>query len=194
MTAPVSSSYRGWYWDEQNQKLDVYFGLGAAGDPLRIHQMGKYVETFQVSVPAANMADGYGCWEVDTYMTGTATGHFAASSSWVNLVSGTAESTGGYVTPHNDGIYEDSAYTITGAFLVIGQRMQAVLGETGYTALTLWSVNSNRTITALFDYNSAGALGITTATPTAAASRSVAFCRDSNGNILYMRLYDDATT
>lgn len=36
MTTPVSSSYRGWYFDRENSTLEVHFGTGGASDPVEV--------------------------------------------------------------------------------------------------------------------------------------------------------------
>jgi len=38
MTAPTSSSYRGWYLDRENSALDLYVGFGGASDPVELVQ------------------------------------------------------------------------------------------------------------------------------------------------------------
>ena len=93
MTAPVSSSYRGWYWDQENSKLDVYFGLGAAGDPLKMASVSR-TESFKVGVPyetSASIIDGNGM--------SLATGYSASASNrlfgvHVNVDTGSTDLTG----------------------------------------------------------------------------------------------------
>jgi hypothetical protein len=36
MTAPVSSTYRGWHLDRENNQLDLYAGFGGASDPAQV--------------------------------------------------------------------------------------------------------------------------------------------------------------
>lgn len=139
------------------------------------------------SIANGNLGDGYGAVEVDMTMTGTAAGHNAATSSWVNIPSGTVGA-GNYVCAMNNGVYEDSAATITNAKVIFGMRCQKILGDTDALSFPL-SVNTNNTaITALIDVNNTTDLGWTTGAGSADGGK-IPFCRDANGTILYVNTY-----
>jgi len=58
MTAPSSSSYRGWYYDRENGTLDIYYGEGGASDPVEIAQVdtsGLTVITGDLGVAAGTL-------------------------------------------------------------------------------------------------------------------------------------------
>lgn len=63
------------------------------------------------------LTDGYGAAEIDLTLTGTNTSHCAAASAWVNINTGTATA-GTYICAMNNGVYEDSAATITNAKVI----------------------------------------------------------------------------
>jgi hypothetical protein len=136
---------------------------------------------------AANMGDGYGISEIELDITGSPTGHSAAASAWVNINAGTVPA-GNYVCARNDGIYEESAATITNAKLVFGSRMHKITSDTDGLCFP-WSVNTNNTaITALIDCNNLSDLGVT-ATGKSTQSTYLPICRDAAGNLRYVLLY-----
>ena len=138
-----------------------------------------------------NHGDGYGVHEFDLTPSGTAGGHFSCISCWINIVSGVTLNAGGaFVTPRNDGIYQASSSTVTGAKIVFGGRMQAILNaSSGWSQLTVWSIHSNQTITALIEAGSITYLGFVSGT-SGAATGSIPFTVDSNGGVKYIRVYD----
>ena len=147
------------------------------------------VLTFATSRATAAMDDGYGMFEVDATVTGTGTGHAAASSSWLNIPSGTAAA-GSYQCARNDGVYEAGGATITNAKIIFGARMHKILGDTD--ALTFpFSINtSNSGITALIDCSgtTTGDLSVVS-NAGSDTSTLVPFCRDVNAT-KYIKLYD----
>ena len=150
------------------------------------------------TIAAPNMGDGYGLFEIDTTLSGTAVGHMAASSCWVNLgASADLSGTGGsFVAVHNDGIYEPAGADPTGAVLIFGSRVQAILGDaSGWSKLCPWSINTNdRACTAMFEVASPTAyLGMTTGTHSSAVTGSVPFMVDSNNKVWYIRVHDTAS-
>jgi hypothetical protein len=50
MTAPKSSTYRGWYNDAENSTLDLYIGYGAASDPVEAATFTGTAATFAGTV------------------------------------------------------------------------------------------------------------------------------------------------
>ena len=138
-----------------------------------------------------NHGDGYGVHEFDLTPSGQAGGHFSCISCWINIVSGVTLNAGGaFVTPRNDGVYQASGSTVTGAKIVFGGRMQAILNaSSGWQQLTVWSIHSNQTITALIEAGSITYLGFVSGT-SGAATGSIPFSVDSNGGVKYIRVYD----
>lgn len=142
------------------------------------------------SIANGNLGDGYGAVEVDLTMTGTAAGHNAATSSWVNIPTGTVGA-GNYVCAMNNGVYEASAATITNAKIIFGMRAQKILGDTDALSFP-FSVNTNNTaITAIFDVNNLTDMGQTTNAGSDAGTL-VPLMRDAGGTIKYVKLYDQA--
>jgi len=141
------------------------------------------------SQAAAAMADGYGVVEIDHTITGTAGSNFSgcALSAWVNIPSGTVGASK-YVCAQNNGIYEDSAATVTNAKLIFGLRAQKIVGDTDSLSFP-FSINTNNTaITALIDVNNSTDLGWTTGVGSTGGGK-VPFCRDGNGTILYINTF-----
>lgn len=154
-------------------------------------RIGKFIGT----IAAANLGDGYGAHEVDLTCSGTLAGHVAASSSWIELLTGTSSGGGIIITPHNDGIYEESAYTLTaGTSLVFGSRMQLILGEAPTScAVSPWNINANQAITALIQVNNLANMGYTAGAHSSAVTGSIAFmCNEGGASIKYIRIYDTA--
>jgi len=153
--------------------------------------------SFSYTCAAPAMGDGYGAHEVQLTISGTATGHAAADTSWINIGSGaTIPNALNIYTPHNDGIWEDVGCTMSGGILAFGARMHADLGDSsGWDMLCPWSINTNRAITALIHAaNPILDVAYQAATPIGGACGSVPFMVANNGTVLYMRLYADATT
>ena len=141
------------------------------------------------SQEAAAMADGYGIVEIDHTITGTAGSNFSgcALSSWVNIPSGTVGS-GKYVCAQNNGVYEATAATITGARIIFGMRCQKLLDDTDATSFP-FSINTNNTaITALIDVNNTTDLGWITGAASAGGGHIPLF-RDNAGVVHYVNTY-----
>lgn len=177
---------------------DLFLGSGAVinfntGDITMTHQTN--IITFASSVASSSRSDGFGFFEFDVTMTGTATGHFAATSAWVNIGSGVTPASGGEtITPRTDGIFEDAGATLSGARLAFGARMQAILGDSNFERLTIWSLNTNQTITAIYDAATPGDyIGFTPGSPTGSGTGSIPFFIDSNGDIKYIRVYNNTS-
>lgn len=118
-----------------------------------------------VSIANPNLGDGYGgAVEMDLTISGTSAGHSAASSSWVNMLTGTHASV--YICAQNNGIYEDSACTLTSARLIFGMRAQMIVDATDLAAASRacpFSVNTNNmSISAVIDCNNLTDLGLVT--------------------------------
>ncbi len=145
----------------------------------------------KVSTSQANaaMEDGYGVVEIDHTITGTAASNFSGCglSSWVNIPSGTVGA-GKYVCAQNNGIYEDSAATITNARIIFGLRAQKILGDVDALSFPFSINTSNTAITAFVDVNNTTDLGWTTGVGSAGGGK-VPFCRDNGGTILYVNTY-----
>lgn len=140
------------------------------------------------TIAAAALTDGYGAFEVDITLSGSPTDHTAAASAWVNITGGTVPP-GTYICARNDGIYEESAATVTNAKLIFGARMQYICSDTDGLRFP-WSINTNNAaITALIDVNNLTDLG-TVANAGASAATLLPICRDAAGVLKYVLLYD----
>ena len=187
MARNVKAAKRGWLYDSANSRLNVYV------DGTLVAHYAKAKTKFIGSIADGSFADGYGAMEFDVTMTGTATGHFAATSAWVNIPSGTTPASGGdTITPRTDGIWEDVGATLSGANLAFGARMQAILGDSDFNRLTIWSLNTTKTITAVYDAASPAAyIGFAAGSPSGSATGTIPFFIDSNGTKWYIWLYDN---
>jgi len=138
-----------------------------------------------------NMDDGYGVIEKELNVSGTATGQITAESSWINL--GASATVPSYCHIRNDGVY-DAGATLTNAYVSL-QKFQVLLASNP-SRLSLYELNmsgAHSEIDAIYSINDATlALGYQAGTPTKAAVGSVPFFIDSNGNIKYIYIYDEA--
>ncbi len=140
------------------------------------------------TVTNAALTDGYGFHEVDVTLAGTNTAHSAASSSWVNITTGTAAA-GVYVCARNDGIYEATAATITNALLIFGARMHYLADDTDGLRFPFSLNTNNAAITALFDCQNISDFG-TVANAGATAATLLPILRTPAGTLKYVLLYD----
>ena len=102
-----------------------------------------------VAVPA--MTDGYGVWEQELTVTGTATGSIAAGSSWINL--GTDAVIPAYMFVHTDGIWDGTA-TLTSANISWAKYQCMLASNPAWCSL--WELNfdgANSEIDAIFNVN-----------------------------------------
>lgn len=147
------------------------------------------------TVAAAAHADGYGTIEFNANLSGAIAGPYAAASStWVNLASGTTVVAGPMICTRNDGIYGPTGLTLTNAKMVIGGRMQFVIDDGANPgSLYLWSTNIySNALTALFDINSIHDFSDTTAKSTggfAIPFMKVAAGGESPNTVYYLNLY-----
>ena len=147
------------------------------------------------TIAAMNFADGYGKDEFELTVTGTSVGHKAAMSSWVNVPSGTHTAGGALITPLTVGVWEDGAATITGASVIFGMRMQAILGDTDAGRLCPFDINvSGDTINAIWNAGDPAHLGYAAdASTDSAKCGDIPFMIDSNSRVYYIRIYDAAS-
>lgn len=140
-------------------------------------------------VGVANASNSYGSaayFESD--ITGTQAGEFHyVSGSWANVNSGTVGA-GKYLCAQDNGVWEAVGATITGAKIIYGMRMEAILGDTDALVFPFSSNNNNQPITALFDCNNITDLG-TTAVSKTTTSTYLPIARDAGGNLRYVLLY-----
>lgn len=165
-------------------------GDGAVVTSSTLDPVTGRVGKFYGTMAAPNMADGYGAFEVDFTLSGTmgSTGFASASSSWVNIPTGTVGA-GKRVCARNDGVYEANAATITNALIIFGARMHKLLDDTDALSFP-WSLNTNNTaITALFDCQNFTDFG-TVANAGSSAATLVPFARNPAGTLKYVLLYD----
>lgn len=169
-----------------------------AGDATFTHQAGdtQGKVKFDATLADAAMDDGYGVFEVNANLTGTTTSWVAASSAWVNINTATAGS-GVMVASVNNGIYEASGGTVTGAYLAYGGRYQAILGDGDATRLAVFSLNvSGDTATSFLVVDSTDGKEVGYAADSTSDSSKVAdipFLMFADGTIRYIRLYDAAS-
>jgi len=137
------------------------------------------------------MDDGYGAFEKQLDVTGLATGHVSAESTWVNF--GDDATIPSYTFCHNDGMYDGGA-TLTNAY-ISWAKYQCLL-STNPAWCSIWELNfsgANSEIDAIFNVNDATlALGYREGTPTKAAVGSIPFFSTAGAGIRYIYLYDEA--
>jgi hypothetical protein len=138
------------------------------------------------TMAAPNMGDGYGICEIELDISGSPTGHSAASSSWVNINAGTVPP-GNYICARNDGIYEAAAATITNAKIIFGARMHYLCDDTDSLRFPFSINTNNAAITALIDCNNFSDLGA--ASGKSIQATFVPFLRNAAGTIMYLPLY-----
>ena len=148
-----------------------------------------------VTINNCNLTDGYGTNELDLTITGTGAGHIATTSSWLNIGSGTHGAGGHFLTPLTVGVWEASGATITGATLIFGMRMQAILGDTDVARLCPLDINvSGDTIDAIWNAPTKAHLGYAAdSTTDSTKCGDIPFMIDSNGAVFYIRIYDSAS-
>lgn len=177
----------------------VGIDIGAATTGINIS--GTYAAATSRAIKSAitinncNLTDGYGTNEFDLTITGTGAGHIAATSSWLNIGSGTHGAGGNFLTPLTVGVYEAGAATITGATLIFGMRMQAILGDTDVARLCPLDINvSGDTIDAIWNAPAPTHLGYAAdSTTDSTKCGDIPFFIDSNGSVKYIRIYDAAS-
>ena len=151
----------------------------------------------QGTVTNAAYGDGYGFHESELSLAGTNTDAVAASTAWINVGSGTLAS-GTYICARNDGIWESSDATPTGANIIFGARMTADLGDsTGWGKLCPFSLNTGtNTITAVFDVGMPGGEIGWTAGANGCTNQlgSIPFMVDLNGTVYYVKVFDTAAS
>lgn len=142
---------------------------------------------FACATPA--MTDGYGAFEIDLTVSGTATDKTVAASTWINAPSGATLTNYNHV--HSDGIWDGGA-TLTGAY-ISWAKYQCLL-QSNPAWCSLWELNfdgANSEVNSLFNVNNAElALGYQAGTPTKAAVGSIPFCSTAGGVLRYIYLYD----
>jgi len=144
---------------------------------------------FSCATPA--MTDGYGAFETDLSVSGTATGHISAKSTWVNF--GGSAVIPSYTFCRNDGMYDGGA-TLTSA-CIAWSKYQCML-QSNPQWCSLYELNfdgANSEIDSMYNCNNpALALGYQAGTPTKAAVGSIPFCSTAHGVLRYIYLYDAA--
>lgn len=169
-----------------SQSADIFHSnVSALGADARAHRMIATCAT-----PA--MTDGYGAFEQELTVSGTATGGINAASCWINL--GTSAVVPGYMTLRNDGIWDGTA-TLTNAYISM-HKFQCLLASNP-ALLSIWELNfqqdANNEIDCLFNVNDASrALGYQAGTPTKAAVGSIPFFKQAGGATFYIYVYDEA--
>jgi len=118
---------------------------------------GRIVKlTGTIATPA--MPDGQGAFEIQLTLSGAATRHLSVTSTWLNIPAATEASNGHNVFLHSDGIQEDAAAQITGAYIAF-QKYQAILGDDDFAYFSIWNLNLTQTLNALFEVNDPAKFG-----------------------------------
>jgi hypothetical protein len=160
-------------------------GYSIAVDALAAGDAYSGIRSVVGVVNGSNSYGAAGYFEADC--SGTQAGEFFyVGGFWANLNSGTYGA-GKYVCAQDNGIYENASCTVTGAKLVYGMRMEAILGDSDALVFPFSTNNNNQAITALIDCENSTDLGITTGKSTAA--KYLPLYRDAAGNIGYALIY-----
>ena len=147
-----------------------------------------------VTVATPNLGDGYGAHEFDLTTTGTVAGHTACASFWVNTATGVTGTGGSFLTPLSIGIYEDAAASMANTNVVLGARIQGILGDSNFTTMSLFALNINQDITALYNvgtFNSKVGYTAATTESDAPVGYVALMCDHDGGNVRYVRVYAD---
>ena len=148
-----------------------------------------------VTINNCNLTDGYGTNEFDLTITGTGAGHIAATSSWLNIGSGTHGAGGSFLTPLTVGVWEAIGATVTGATIIFGMRMQSIVADVDAARLCPFDINvSGDTIDAIWNAPTKAHLGYAAdSTIDSTKCGDIPFMIDSNGAVFYIRIYDSAS-
>ena len=141
---------------------------------------------FTQATPA--VSDGYAAFEIETTVSGIATGMHSALSSWVNIT-GSGAMGANIVSAQQNGIYADAGSN-TGSIVIFGMRAHAILNDAP-TVLAPFSLNtSNREITGLFEMAANPDVGYRADAGTSGAKVGDVplFC-DNNGQQYFVRIY-----
>lgn len=147
-----------------------------------------------VTIADGALTDGYGANEFDLTLTGTTVDHCAALSSWITIPTGVTLANGGQnITPLTVGIWTHAGATITGASIIFGMKMQAIMGTSDPTRLCCFDLNvSGDILHAIFALSGGKEASIGfTADDSASASMlgQVPLFVDSNQVVYYVRVY-----
>ena len=147
-----------------------------------------------VTVDAPNYGDGYGANEFDLTTTGTVAGHTACASFWVNTATGVTGTGNSFLTPLSLGIYEASAASMVNTTVVLGARIQGVLGDTNADNIAVFSLAcSGDTLDALWLISAPDqASYAASAAADGTKLGGLPFFKDSNGEVYWIRLYESA--
>jgi hypothetical protein len=165
---------------------------GACGTALNIAETGtaatgKAIKSY-LSLANGVYSDGFSANEFDLTLTGTCTGHVAASGSWVNIISGTTGAN--LVCAQTNGVYEESGGTLTGTTVIFGMRMQSLLAEAPSESFPFSCVSNTNVITALFSCNAGISDMGTTSNAGSDTSKLVPLYKEtSTGTTYYVKLY-----
>lgn len=125
MTAPSSSSYRGWYFDREQSTLDLYVGFGGASDPVEVLAVTTsaispgVTDTVSLGTSALNFAD--------LFLDSGAVINFNSSDVTLTHSSNTLTLGGGNLAA--------GANSITAGSLLANSNDVGAIGESG----TAWS-------------------------------------------------------
>lgn len=103
MTAPNSSTYRGWYLDRENSTLDLYVGFGGASDPVEVFQTSTTgllfagTRTLRMGTSASPLVLTTGSPYLTVYTTSEDTSGTSVEPTLFNHVMTGAAGTGGRV-------------------------------------------------------------------------------------------------
>lgn len=162
----------------------IYVNSSATGADGRIAQ-------FYGTCAAGNMGDGYGSVEIDLTCTGTLGGTVAATSTWVNMGSGSVGG-GNRVCVRSDGIYVPASGTpMSSATAIIGGRLSYIAeggGNPGKLYLFETNISDNQ-LTSIFACNAAVDYRWTTGAKSGTAGNIPLFKDESAGVTWYVNVY-----
>ena len=147
------------------------------------------------TVNVANFGDGYGKDEFELTTTGTVAGHVACASFWVNTATGVTGTGGSFLTPLSLGIWEDAAASMANTTVILGARIQGVLGDTDNDNLAVFSLAcSGDTLDALWSISDPTQASYATDDTTDSAKLgAMPFMTSSTGEVYWIRLWEDGS-
>lgn len=143
------------------------------------------------ALAAPGHADGYGTVELNANFSGTIAGPYAcASSTWVNLASGTVPGSN-IIAVQNNGIYAPSGITHSSATYILGARMQYVADDQAQpNAIFLFDTNiSGGAVKAIIECNALSEM-TPAAVKNSAGGQSIPLLYSKTGNqVYYVNVY-----
>ena len=182
MTAPVSSTYRGWYADLENSELDVYAGFGGASDPVAVASLTTAQFGFRVApVPATSNLVALGSTSLmfsDLFLASGGVVNFNAGDVTITHSSNILAFDGGDVVVSNgNGLIVGGATQVTAAGSLAEVQIQGTTQADAMLTIGCWATGANAHISFIRSQNTAiGSNTVVADNDTIGAI--VAFCDD----------------